>query len=223
MALKKPPQVVANGTPAFTLVELLVSIAIIGVLVAILLPSLGGARKQARRISCSSNLKQIGLGIRSYLNAYNDHLPLVSWVPSVSAFPVGGGFEMFRPGGPGLPQPPTEAPDPVYISDVLADQLSNQVGVFQCPEDQPGAVERSEDNAGKTFFETEKSSYEFRALFAGEVADRLSFLYQERTGRKVPNHMIWIMRDYANFHNPAGQAGSRRYLYVDGHVTDFEN
>ncbi|PQV63477.1 hypothetical protein B1R32_11138 [Abditibacterium utsteinense] len=61
---------------AFTLIELLVVIAIIGILAAILFPVFGRARENARRSSCQSNLKQIGLGILQYTQDYDEKMPV---------------------------------------------------------------------------------------------------------------------------------------------------
>jgi prepilin-type N-terminal cleavage/methylation domain-containing protein/prepilin-type processing-associated H-X9-DG protein len=73
----------SKRTEAFTLVEMLVVIAIIGILAGLLLPVLGRARDKARTAQCVSNLKQIALAIDMYASDYGESFPpaFISTVP----------------------------------------------------------------------------------------------------------------------------------------------
>ncbi|MCA9131095.1 MAG: DUF1559 domain-containing protein [Planctomycetales bacterium] len=81
-----------NRKHGFTLVELLVVIAIIGILVGLLLPAVQAAREAARRMQCSNNLKQLGLGALNYESAHKKFPPNHIWAGPVTTLrPTGNG------------------------------------------------------------------------------------------------------------------------------------
>lgn len=68
---------VSRQRPGFTLLELLIVVAVLALLIALLLPSFNAARSQARRVACMSNTSQIGKALQIYVGKYDDFAPLV--------------------------------------------------------------------------------------------------------------------------------------------------
>jgi prepilin-type N-terminal cleavage/methylation domain-containing protein/prepilin-type processing-associated H-X9-DG protein len=101
-------------TLAFTLVEMLVVIAIIAILAALMLPVFGRAKEEARATVCLGNLHQVGLALQIYVQENNNKLPVMRDVPTDPAAAATNTFPA--------------------IHNVLQAQLGN-TNVLRCPSD----------------------------------------------------------------------------------------
>lgn len=112
----------------FTLIELLVVLAVIALLMAVLLPSLSGARESARALKCSSNQRQLIVAWNLYANAWKDRaMPLAYW----SAEDIGSGPQVFWWGTHGTSTTPPDY-ERGFIGAHLAASLRDG-SVFECP------------------------------------------------------------------------------------------
>lgn len=74
----------AHPRRAFSLIDLLVSMAVVATLIVIMVPSLSSVRESARRVVCSSNIRQIGLGLGMYSDDYRGKFPPSKFVLAVT-------------------------------------------------------------------------------------------------------------------------------------------
>jgi prepilin-type N-terminal cleavage/methylation domain-containing protein/prepilin-type processing-associated H-X9-DG protein len=112
---------------AFTLIELLVVIAIIAILAAILFPVFAQAREKARAAACLSNEKQIGLGVLSYVQDYDEQLPIAAGY---------GGYNTSLPA----------ILSPYVMKTNMFTDNSKAISIWACPSD---AVARQTNLGGK--------------------------------------------------------------------------
>lgn len=78
----------ARASRGFTLVDVLVSLLVMSILIAILLPSISRVRESAHRVICGSNLRQIGLGLHMYAESSGAVLPPSVFLPATMRGPV---------------------------------------------------------------------------------------------------------------------------------------
>lgn len=130
-----------NGNRAFTLVELLVVVAILGMLVALLMPALQRARELARKVMCQTNLSALGKGWTVYFEDWNNMIPQThntgKHVPDcLSQFT----YMIYC----GNPKHTVHTPDYVNAGVLFREGLVNGGKVYVCPE--------IEKNYGKAWF-----------------------------------------------------------------------
>ena len=121
---------------AFTLVELLVVITIIGILIALLLPAVQAAREAARQVQCQNNLKQVALACLNHEQA-NGFLPTGGWGYCFVG-DANRGFDKRQPGGwlynvlPYMEQPRCTI-WPTHNQTALANRVGTPLAAFYCP------------------------------------------------------------------------------------------
>lgn len=186
-------QALADGAAAFTLLELLVVMAVITILAGLILPAASRAREAGRSTVCLSNLRQIGVALQLYVQDYRNRLPVM----------YDRGLSLATNLPPGTNAPPAGEGTRPSVDTLLAAQLGS-LRVLKCPSDRAG------------LFDTTGSSYSWNSLLNNQDADRLNVL-----GIHFDPHQIPVFFDKESFHRARGEKKGVNYLYADGHLKNL--
>ncbi len=110
----------------FTLVEMLVVIAVLGILAALLLPTISRSKARALQTQCLSQTKQLALALQMYTQDNSDSMPWPNWGRKFQGW-------LYTPIG-GLPPDPSNPPEAVYAGGTLWNYIKS-VKIYWCPTD----------------------------------------------------------------------------------------
>ncbi len=179
---------------AFSLVELIVVIAIVGMLAVMVAPEVDRVQARAQSVTCVNNLRQIGIGVLGYVGENDNTYPLIE--PNEND-PVYG--KETKDKGEYEVQPMLEVLEPYGVT----------TGVLKCPADIRG-------KGGTVYFTERGTSYQWRITVDGENATA-PMIYGGRRGygvRVAKPSLVTICTDFLAIHS-----GRLNRLYADGHVS----
>ena len=198
----------ARRSNGFTLVELLVCIAIISILFALLLPALSRAREASRRASCTNNLRQIGIAFQLYTIENKEKYPAAQDPVSLSPFYwfwMGRGWRTkiseYIPGDKDRPGVFLCPSDPRSESKYESTSYAYSMAFYHTPE-QINAMTQVEDNYDSPVKSIPQS-----------VAAVRNPSRKIMVGEWYANHAAW-----ANDQGWFSEGGKRLFLFADGHV-----
>jgi prepilin-type processing-associated H-X9-DG protein len=164
----------------------------------ILMPALGKARNTAKRMTCQSNLRQIGVAFRAYLDDNLDIMPLACAYP----------WDITDPDNTNYSPPITK-----FLGPALREPK-----VFICKAD---TVQKYYLRVGGTSYYYNGRRQLGPVWVDGLGGKTVSTSFPAQNGVKEKN--IEVMKDFDSVHPKRGEYGGVNYLYADWHVSDYKN